>query len=451
MRWLVLGLAVGGLAGPRPAAAAVRPVHGGSVTVVADAPEAARFVAQATACTITDLLAEPPRRLSDGRRIELRLVENAFFQDGARITASDVEAAMKRWTRPDSPLPEAWRLLFVVGAAARLEGQKTPLGVHAAGQRTLIVDLAVPEVEVGEGVPRLLNDPRLPVTRAGSGSSCGPFRRQYGSRGHRIQLVAYEDHFDGRPFLDRIVLVPPGLEAAWAGPAPAPSATLTLTIEAPAAAFQTSPVAHDTYLLVRDPVLRRILAARLDPEALVRFLVGPTGEPLHGVAGVDLASAEGRTSAEADAVAPGAPPEATTVAFDPRDPIHRALAERVQLRLHQAGIAARLRAASPASGVEAPVAVVTVEAVPNDPALALVRAAFSFGDAQLALAVLRATAKATDDAALRTAAGQLSRRLPVIPLVRRHTTYRAGAHLQGLRPAALTPVAPAQLWLWPQD
>lgn len=451
---LVFGL------GARPARAAIRPAFGGAATVGAAGPVAStdaalarsgaeRLLAAATQCTVTDLLAEPPK-VQGGGRVRLRLADNLVFHDGTPITSADVVRSLLRLTDPTLGAPAAWRLLAIQGVADRLAGREATPSIRADGPGAVEVTLAVPGVDLA----RLLDDPRLPIVKP-DGTGCGPFVRVKGPPGARgIVLAPFARHPDGRPFLDRLVVVP---TSAADGTRQIDMGALDAAVGriARKRGRPTGPLRTVTLLLVggdRDAktadALRRTLDASIDRGALVRFLVGGGARPLAGLL-------PGTAAATLTATPP--PPPAGSahmdLAYDPAPDPMRFVAGRVQVRLHDLGLDVTL---SPTPGLDVGAArshdlsLVTLRNLPADPGLAVTAIVFALAGPAPAVATLRKVIAAGDDpAAMATAETGALESLPVVPLYAEPDHLFVTPKLLGAQADGDLALDPAALWRWP--
>jgi peptide/nickel transport system substrate-binding protein len=120
-------------------------------------------------------------------RIELR--RGVVFQDGTALTAQDVAASLERARK-------ALRYAMPIVTAVRADGDGIELS------------LAAPPADLAA----LLALPQLAITKAGKAPTgrmlgTGPFAlEQADPAHHRLVLRAFDGHFAGRPFLDRLEL-----------------------------------------------------------------------------------------------------------------------------------------------------------------------------------------------------------------------------------------------------
>jgi peptide/nickel transport system substrate-binding protein len=120
-------------------------------------------------------------------RIEVR--KGAVFHDGTAVTAQDVAASLDR-----ARSLVRWTLPVVTAVAIDGDG--------------VVLTLAAPTAEL----PTLLALPQTSVTKGGKAPSAhavgsGPFAiDQFDPAHHRLALKAFDDHFAGRPYIDRLEL-----------------------------------------------------------------------------------------------------------------------------------------------------------------------------------------------------------------------------------------------------
>ena len=428
--WLVASLAAA-----LPAAASVRALPGGEATIGAvgdlatrdparatTAPE--RLLAAATECTVTSLLDRPPAASDDGRTVTLHLAAGRVFHDGSAIDGEAVARSLAHLADPGTGAVAAWRLLVIAGVADRLAGRPAIPAIRATGPLTVVVDLAVPGVDLAAR----LDDPRLPVVGLDGHTGCGPFEvvrpTPAGARG--VVLAPFDRAPGGRGYLDRLTLVP-------LAPGDDPSG-LDLVVGA-GAPPPTGPATEVTVLLApgrgdaaRGAALADRAARAVDPAALVRDFVGGGATAIAGVPAPDGKPAP-------------VPGGAVDLAYDPGDPTATAVAGRIQVRLHDQGLEAALTPI-PGLGPEAAaghdLAVVTLPAVPVDPGDTRLAVATALGRPEMALKALAAPGRAGTWRALRA-----------LPLYRRPVPLTVTPRLLGVTPGSATAVSPAALWRWP--
>jgi peptide/nickel transport system substrate-binding protein len=333
------------------------------------------------------LLARVPAPDDGGRTFRLELRPGLRFQDGTAVTARDLADTLARVGDGAVRSPHAALVLPI--AEIRVESPTV-----------VAVRLAFPYPRW----PEALAEPGLAVTARSAGGAragCGPFAPSAGAR-----LVAFEGHAAGRPFLDAVRALP---AARTAGALPG-----------------ADPLISTLLFVSRARPDARALAARLDAsldrdELCRTFVPGAVPQASLLPPPLDPAPPAPRSRAPAP-LAPGP----VTLCYDAAVPGHRAVAERLQLRLHEAGLEARLE---PVTGRELrdrlaarryDLALARAIA-PVEPGLALATPLLLGGERETALLALRdpAVAGADRNAALlaaRARAASFRGAVPIVPL-----------------------------------
>jgi len=282
----------------------------------------------------------------------IEIVKGVVFQDGTALTAQDVAASLER-------ARVTLRYALPIVTAIRADGDGVELS------------LAAPAPDL----PQLLALPQLSITKAGRPPAAGkvigsgPFAvDQVEPLHHKLGLRAFDNHFAGRPFLDRLDLRwydTPEAEARRFETGNAHTSARGISAFAGgtptfAARDVTGPVALLVYVgfgaahpvLDRDPAFRRALDLALARGGLGSIGSGeqvvptrvpvPNGPPLDGAAKIgdldqartQLAEAAKRTPelARAGAVR-------LEILVEDTRPDDRDIAERVGLALDKLGIA----------------------------------------------------------------------------------------------------------------
>ena len=396
---------------PSPAGAASRPRYGGEVAVALPGPlvqtdpalaeEAADlFVSvqlhqpplgrDASGALVPVLLTRIPQPEDGGRTFRLELRPGLRFHDGSAITARGLADSISRLGDPALRSPHAALAL--------------PLATVKAVSATEV------EVRLAFPYPRwveLLAEPALAVTApsAGGRTGCGPFALSL-PRGE-VRLSAFAGHAAGRPYLDTLVPVRSGSATPVGATAPWLS----------------------TYLFVsRSRPDARALAAHLDAaldreELVASFVPGGAAVPQSSLLPPPL-----------DPLPPSAPargpsrfaPGQLVLVYDVSAPGHRAVAERIQLRLHEAGLEARLEATSGRDLRERLAArrydlALARTIAPADPGLALAAPLILGGERETATLALRdpRIVRGDPEAALlaaRSRAASFRGAVPIVPL-----------------------------------
>jgi peptide/nickel transport system substrate-binding protein len=468
---------------PAPAAAGVRPAPGGELVValpgapdqtdparavepadllVARALHATPLEIDAAGALVPALLAEVPVPEAGGRAFRLRLRAGLRFADGSPLTASDLAASLSRLAAPGSA--HGWLVLPIAGADLALDGRApTPSGIRVLSEREVLVTLDLPLPDFPWALAAL---PAAVVSASGAGA--GPFRPSgpLATPEGRILLLPNDLHHRGRPFADRAVLLArPG--RGLAGEIERGEVHLALRPEALAARSVPLRPSVATYAVLNGRrlggIAERVRAAlvALDRAELARrFARGPS-EPL-------------ATMLPSWIAAPASPPDATPPPSPRRSPPPRggegearpvvllvpsgapdarAAADRIQVKLFDAGVRASVDEADPirfaarlAAG-EHDLALLPVVLIAPRPALAAAQIAWSVGGPGEARRALQEMAGLSGDEASR-AADRIASRLGLVPLFASGLRASPGPALHGIRPAADGTLDPGDLWLF---
>jgi peptide/nickel transport system substrate-binding protein len=462
-------LALAAVLVPALAAAGVRPGYGGTIRVAVPAPPqlgarpsgpADLLVARALSAPLLEVdargllapgaLAEVPAPEAEGRAFRLRLRPGLLDAAGRPIGAAELARHLTALLSGELR-PLGWVALPILGADAVLEGRASVVaGLQVVSATELLVTLAFPLPEF----------PWLLATVAAALPDAGPFVAQTaGAPSAPLRLVRSEHHHLGRPFADELILHPAdargaarllaqgGLdlvlrpEAAGGRPGPA-LAPLTVTIA----------VVNPARLGASAEAVRRALAALDRGDLARRFVRGPA-EPLTTlVPPAVLPGAPGASSPADPPPAPAPAPARISLLVDGSVPDHRALAERLQVKLFDRGVRAAVERVAGghlegrlAAG-EYDVALLAVTVQPLRPALAAGQIAFAARGAAAARRAMASLAGLSGDAAL-AAVDRLARELHLVPLVAAGQRASLGAALQGLAPGADGGIDAGALWL----
>lgn len=353
----LLALAAG--LAPAAAGAADRPTYGGELRValpipprVAD-PALARepqdlWLARALHATPLSLqgagapgpglLERVPEPLQGGRAFQLTLREGLRFADGTPLTAADLAASLGRLLRPEVGSPHAWVAIAIQGAEEVAAGRAAaPAGLRVLSERELLVTLAFPFPRWPAALAAL---PAAVVSPAGAGA--GPFRRDGQER-----LVASEHHWRGRPYADELSFVALDPRAA-AQALEQGGVDLVARPEGTAGLSQPRTVIALAAVNARRlgpgaPAVRRVLAALDRPDLLRRF-VRAQAEPLGALLPDDLVDGPVAPAAPA---AGGAGPARLVLVLPAWLADARAVADRLQVRLFDAGVKVALEPLDP--------------------------------------------------------------------------------------------------------
>ena len=155
--------------------------------------------------------------IADGaRQVTFTLRPDLQFSDGTPLHADDVVRSWRRLFNPNDPSPLASLIADVQGARALLSGESsdpTTLGVHADGDRTLVVDLD----RGGNDLPAIVASAPFAVVppSAGDGEISPAPGTLVGSGGYTLERVdpdaftlkANPRYWAGKPAIDTVRMV----------------------------------------------------------------------------------------------------------------------------------------------------------------------------------------------------------------------------------------------------
>jgi peptide/nickel transport system substrate-binding protein len=463
------------LALPVAAAAGVRPAYGGELRV--ELPTAPRIADPSQAVDAADLvlvralhatplvldgagklapglLEEVPVPEAGGRAFRLRLRPGLRFADGSPLGATDLAASLTRLLSRDGP--HAWLALPILGADAYLAGRAATLaGLQVLSDRELLVSLAFPMPEW----PSALAAPASAVVSP-RGAGAGPFQLQVlDAAGAR--LVANPLHWRGRPYADRRTLSTADARTA-ARALSRDEVDLVLRPEAAAAGAVPTPALLVTVAAVNgrrlaggaEPV-RRVLAALDRAELGQRFARGPSA-PLDSLVPPALLPPPPPASPITAPASAAAAPSRLVLLASAAAPDQRAVAERIQVRLFDAGVRAAVELEGPArfaarlAAQDYDVALVPVPVQALAPSLAAGQVAFAVRGPEAARRTMIELA-GQEPAAAVARVGALGRALDLWPLFATGARASAGPGLEGVRIRADGGFDPGDLWRIPRD
>jgi peptide/nickel transport system substrate-binding protein len=461
------------LALPFPALAGVRPAYGGEIRAVL--PAAPRVTDPAVAADPCDLLLvravhatpleldadgrlapglleEIPSAEAGGRAFRLRLRAGLRFADGTPLAASDLAGTFVRVLTRDGP--NAWLALPILGADAFQAGRAATLaGVQVLSERELLVTLAFPMPEW----PWALAAPAAAVVSRG-GAGAGPFVLQALDAGG-ARLTANPNHWRGRPFADRLTFTWGDARAAaralGRGEADVvfrPEATAGAAASAPTPPLlATFAVVNWRRLGAGAERVRRVLGALDRAELGRRYARGPSA-PTATLVPQPLLAPPPSAAGTAPGPAPSGPQSRLVLLAAADAPDQRAVAERLQVKLFDAGVRAAAevegasRFAARLAAEDYDVALVPVQIVALAPALAggqVAQATRGPAAARRAMAELAGLAPS----AAAEQAERLTRTLDLVPLFSTGVRASSGPGLQGLRVRADGGIDLGDLWL----
>ncbi|HEU5059836.1 MAG TPA: ABC transporter substrate-binding protein [Kofleriaceae bacterium] len=138
---------------------------------------------------VPHLAVDLPALSSDGREARVRIQKGAFFQDGSQLGAADVAQSLDRLSHSDA----AWLMAPVASVS------------HDRDVLVLALRRATPELAEILAAPQTSITPGGRAPRRPNGS--GPFAPARGvAKKPGLLLVAWERHFAGRPYADKLDL-----------------------------------------------------------------------------------------------------------------------------------------------------------------------------------------------------------------------------------------------------
>ncbi len=270
-------------------------------------------------------IAESYEVSDDGTVWTFTLRPDAVFHNGDPIAAQDFKYSFERVLNPDIASPKAWMLEGVVGAVEYLAGDASEVsGIVVVDEQTLEITLAEP---LGFFNAMLANPALAVVSQAAVEEfgedfgqnvvSAGPFMLGNWNINQDIEVVAFDDYWNGRPYLDSVLFRIIGdentrvlefdsgnLDVTWVPPAHWGRFTTDEVFKDElgwAETFHTDFLALNQGSLGSDPLVRQAICHAIDREAAV-------------------ASLQGRASAAQGILPPGLlgfDPEAELCSYDP--------------------------------------------------------------------------------------------------------------------------------------
>ena len=333
-----LGLALAGTADAR-----TRPHYGGELRVESATPNssigtiAADFVTESLTSIDSDgqvqpLLAERWDSQNGGRRWQFWLRTNVRFHDGKVLSGADVTEALNN--KRGAP----WRTVRANGS-------------------TVIVECDDPQLLLPETLA-LRQFAIFSTDTSGVLIGTGPFRLT-GAPGTSIKLVAFDDYWQGRTYLDSVVVTGGrGLRDQWLDL----SVARAEIVEVPAEQIRRAQQERIRTLLSRnmelialvlstnsqalqDARMRQAISAAVDRTSLLNVIFQKQGEVATGIlpnwmTGYDFLFSSGQNLALARDLRNQVKQNGTiTISYESGDSIQQLLAERVVLNARDAGIA----------------------------------------------------------------------------------------------------------------
>ena len=245
-------------------------------------------------------IAESWSASDDGLVWTFNLREDAYFHNGENVTAQDVKYSFERVINPETKSPSAWIFNKVVGYDAMRNGEADSVsGITVVDDYTL-------EIELVEPLTPFISMLAAPGASVVSESaveeygdqfgqnvvSAGPFKLEEWEQNLQISMTAFEDYWDGRPYLDslkfkfihdentRVVeLLTGNLDWAWVTPAHHNALTTNDKYKDHIGRVNTLHAAYFIINMENEPFgnnekLRKAMSYALDTQAVIDSLQG---------------------------------------------------------------------------------------------------------------------------------------------------------------------------------
>lgn len=149
----------------------------------------------------------------DGLVYTFNIRQGVKFHHGREVTAHDVEYSLYRVMDPANATPHMMRFRSIVGAEEFIAGDSSEIeGIRVLDDYTIQLEL----VKVDNTFLRELTTcagyivPQDEVERLGDRFAenpvgCGPFKFEKWVKDSEIVMVAFDDYWEGRPYLDEVV------------------------------------------------------------------------------------------------------------------------------------------------------------------------------------------------------------------------------------------------------
>ena len=225
---------------------------------------------------------------------------------------------------------------------------KTHAGISVTGAGMTVI---VQSDSAIDNLPAELSLSRNAISRKGEGGEwigTGPFRLDIWEPGHKAVLAAFEDHWNGRPFLDSAVInagpLPRQISAGSADIWELPIVSSRRVLPEGVRPWSSAPTDLVAVLVSNaHPLIREALALAIDRTPIVNVLTQRRGEAATGLlpqwlTGYAFLFPNAPDPARARQVLGSLRPDPLTLSYPPDDSLARAIAERVALNAHDAGL-----------------------------------------------------------------------------------------------------------------
>ena len=225
---------------------------------------------------------------------------------------------------------------------------KTHAGVSVTGAGMTVIVQSESEID---NLPAELSLPRNAVFRKGEGGEVigtGPFVLDKWEPGRRAVLTAFEDHWSGRPFLDSVVInsgpLPRQISADAADVWELPITSSRRVLPEGLRTWSTPQMELIAIIAASlTPPVREALALAIDRTPIVNVLTQRRGEAATGLlpqwlSGYAFLFPNAPDPARARQILASLRLDPLALSYPPDDTLARAIAERVALNAHDAGL-----------------------------------------------------------------------------------------------------------------
>ena len=289
-------------------------------------------------------------RNDEGTRWYFQLRPEIRFHDGTRCDAQSVSESLHRLADPRRS-PHAWLLRELVGMQDYVAGETQQIeGIYVLSSTEL-------ELQCDTPVPDLaarLALPEAAIVR-GQGTAAlgtGPFRL-VSAVAETLRCAAFEQHHEGRPFLNAVTFTGIARDATRPreaallrklDPAAAPPAG-AVRVRVPARRLALA-LLHPKSAVFADAALRRRVAATFDAAVFVRAGLAGDGEPAFGLS-PQAATVRATPPAVQESKSP--PRHPVKILVPAAEPVLVKLGERLQVQLAQLSLDAEVDSRPPAT------------------------------------------------------------------------------------------------------
>ncbi len=153
---------------------------------------------------ITPAVAKSWNLQEDNLTWVFNLRRGAKFHSGREITAQDVKYSFERLLNPNTNSPNSWCLLYVEGAEEYVKGVAEEVtGIRIIDKYCISIKLKYPYsgflLNLGQYICCIIDSQEM---ENGNVVGCGPYRITQAKESECV-LQAFEEHFNGQPYVDR--------------------------------------------------------------------------------------------------------------------------------------------------------------------------------------------------------------------------------------------------------